>query len=562
MVSITINGKKLVVEEKLTILEAAKQAGIHIPTLCYLKELNEIGSCKVCVVEVEGEAACVTACRTQVREGMVVHTNSAKVRKARTANTKLLLANHNYQCATCVRSGNCGLQALARDLNITEVHYRGVPEKNQWDNDFPLIRDAEKCIKCMRCMQICSKVQDLHVWDMQYNGAGAAIGVKGGKAICDSNCSLCGQCIKNCPVGALKERDDISKVLAAVEDKELVTVVQIAPAIRTAWGEGFGLDKEYASAKRLVAALRQVGFDYIFDTTFTADLTIMEEGSEFLERLPEVKESGLPMFTSCCPGWVRFVKSEYPELYPRLSSAKSPQQMFGAITKSYFAEKMGIAPENIFCISIMPCVAKKDERTWDGGKDVDAVLTTREVERLIKMHYINVHDLVEEEFDSPLGAATGAGVIFGATGGVMEAALRSAYYLVTGENPDADAFKEVRGLGGWKEANFYINDTEVKVAVASGLANTRNLIEAIKEGSVKYDFVEIMACPGGCVNGGGQPIHLDGEDVEARTKVLYGLDKRNNLRFSHENPEVLKCYEEYLEKPLSHKAHELLHVHH
>lgn len=297
-------------------------------------------------------------------------------------------------------------------------------------------------------------------------------------------------CSANISIGALKERDDISKVLAAVDKEGVITVVQVAPAIRTAWGEGFGLTKEYATAKRLVAALRQVGFDYIFDTTFTADLTIMEEGSEFLERLPEIKESGLPMFTSCCPGWVRFVKSEYPEFYTNLSTAKSPQQMFGAVTKSYFAEKMGIDPEKIFCVSIMPCVAKKDERTWDGGKDVDAVLTTREVERLLKMHYVNVHDLEEAEFDSPLGTATGAGVIFGATGGVMEAALRSAYYLVTGSNPDADAFKQVRGLEGWKEASFYINETEVKVAVARGLGNTRKLMEAIKAGSVKQEFLD------------------------------------------------------------------------
>lgn len=560
MVNLKINGIDVSAEEGSTILDAAGNAGITIPTLCYLKDINEIGACRVCVVEVEGVDRCVTACNNLVEEGMVVYTNSRKVRTTRKTNVKLILSQHDYRCASCVRSGNCTLQSLANDLNISEMPYEIEPEKREWDKTFPLIRDAEKCIKCMRCVQICDKVQELHVWDVVNTGSRTTVNVSGNKKITDADCSLCGQCISHCPVGALRERDDVGKVLDAVENEDIITVVQVAPAVRTAWGENFGLSREFATAQRLVGGLRKIGFDYIFDTTFAADLTIMEEGSEFLERLPEIKESGLPMFTSCCPGWVRFIKSQYPQMASRLSSAKSPQQMFGAITKSYYAELLGVDPSRIFCVSIMPCVAKKNEMTWDGGKDVDAVLTTREIERLFKAFFIKTDELDEEEFDSPLGVGTGAGVIFGTTGGVMEAALRSAFYLATGQNPEADAFKSVRGLDGWKEAEFDINGTSVKVAVASGLGNTRRLMDAIISKKVTYDFVEIMACPGGCVNGGGQPIHDAFEAKEDRADVLYGLDSHSNIRFSHENPEIIKCYEEYLGKPMSHKAHELLHT--
>jgi NADP-reducing hydrogenase subunit HndD len=440
--------------------------------------------------------------------------------------------------------------------------YDSILEKDNWDMTFPLIRNAQKCIKCMRCVQICDNIQEMHIWDVVNTGSRTTVNVRGNQNIRETACTLCGQCVVNCPVGALRERDDVGMVLDAVEDDEVITVVQVAPAVRTAWGESFGLSKEFATAKRLVGGLRKIGFDYIFDTTFAADMTIMEEGSEFLERLPEIKESGLPMFTSCCPGWVKFIKSQYPDMADRLSSAKSPQQMFGAITKSYYAQKLGVDPEKIFCVSIMPCLAKKDEYTWDGAKDVDAVLTTREVERLFKAFFIKTDELEEDEFDNPLGESTGAGVIFGATGGVMEAALRSAYYLVTKKNPEPDAFKAVRGLDGWKEAEFDLDGTDIKVAVASGLGNTRRLMNAIKKGEVHYDFVEIMSCPGGCINGGGQPFKDDSSMVEERRNVLYGLDKHNNIRFSHENPSVIKCYEEYFEKPLSHKSHEILHVKH
>ncbi len=562
MVNLTINGTKVSVKEGTTILDAAKSIGETIPTLCYLKEINEIGACRVWVGGVEGTERCVTACNNFVEEGMVVYTNSRKVRTTRKTNVKLILSQHDYKCGTCVRSGNCTLQSLANELNISEMPYDSILEKDNWDMTFPLIRNAQKCIKCMRCVQICDNIQEMHIWDVVNTGSRTTVNVRGNQNIRETACTLCGQCVVNCPVGALRERDDVGMVLDAVEDDEVITVVQVAPAVRTAWGESFGLSKEFATAKRLVGGLRKIGFDYIFDTTFAADMTIMEEGSEFLERLPEIKESGLPMFTSCCPGWVKFIKSQYPDMADRLSSAKSPQQMFGAITKSYYAQKLGVDPEKIFCVSIMPCLAKKDEYTWDGAKDVDAVLTTREVERLFKAFFIKTDELEEDEFDNPLGESTGAGVIFGATGGVMEAALRSAYYLVTKKNPEPDAFKAVRGLDGWKEAEFDLDGTDIKVAVASGLGNTRRLMNAIKKGEVHYDFVEIMSCPGGCINGGGQPFKDDASMVEERRNVLYGLDKHNNIRFSHENPSVIKCYEEYFEKPLSHKSHEILHVKH
>ena len=553
MVNLKINGRDVSVKEGTTILDAAKSIGETIPTLCYLKDINEIGACRVCVVEVEGTERCVTACNNFVEEGMVVYTNSRKVRTTRKTNVKLILSQHDYKCGTCIRSGNCTLQSLANELNISEMPYDSILEKDNWDKTFPLIRDARKCIKCMRCVQVCDNIQGMHVWDVVNTGSRTTVNVRGNHKIHETACTLCGQCVSSCPVGALTERDDVGIVLDAVENEDIITVVQVAPAVRTAWGESFGLSKDFATAQRLVAGLRRIGFDYIFDTTFAADMTIMEEGSEFLDRLPEIKESGLPMFTSCCPGWVKFIKSQFPDMAGRLSSAKSPQQMFGAVTKSYYAEKLGVDPEKIFCVSIMPCIAKKDECTWDGGKDVDAVLTTREVERMFKAFFIKPEELGEDEFDDPLGSGTGAGVIFGATGGVMEAALRSAY-------PEADAFQSVRGLDGWKEAKFNLAGTDIRVAVASGLGNARRLMNAIRNKEVHYDFVEIMSCPGGCINGGGQPYKEDASDVEARKNVLYGLDRHNSIRFSHENPSVQACYREYFEKPLSHRAHELLHV--
>ncbi|MDD6648093.1 MAG: [FeFe] hydrogenase, group A [Firmicutes bacterium] len=566
MVNLTINDQKIKISEDATILEAARKVGIEIPHLCYLEDINEIGACRVCVVEVEGIEKLVTACNTYVEQDMVVYTNSPRVREIRAVNVQLILSDHDCKCATCSRSGNCSLQSIANDLGILEVPYEPVHEKTRWDKTFPLIRDASKCIKCMRCIQVCDKIQELGVWNLAGSGYRTTVDVTGYSSIRDADCSLCGQCITHCPVGALRERNDIQKMFKALADPEMVTMVQIAPAVRTAWGEALGLYKEESTMGKLISALRQIGVDYIFDTNYAADLTIMEEGSEFLERFKNRDSYKWPMFTSCCPGWLRFVKSQYPELVPNLSTAKSPQQMFGAMSKTYIAQKLGIDPDKIFSVSIMPCVSKKFEcdvpQVSDAGhgKDVDLVLTTRELDRLIRADRIEVERLPEGTYDDIFGEGSGAAVIFGTTGGVMEAALRSAYFLITGKNPKPEAFKRVRGMEGWKEAIFEIEGIAVRVAVVSGLGNTRALIEAILSGKVKYDFVEVMACPGGCSGGGGQPVHDGCELAEERGRILYGLDSTAEIRFSHENSAVLKTYEEYLEKPLSHRAHELLHT--
>ena len=567
--TLTINGQTVQVPAGTTILEAAEKAGIKIPTLCYLKDINEIAACRMCVVEVEGSDRLAAACDTPVEEGLVVRTNTPKVRKARRVNMELLLSQHASYGSTCIRSGNCPLQKLANDLNIHEMPYHVHVARGYTDTSTPLVRQASKCIKCMRCVQICEKVQTMGIWDLAGTGSRTTVDVSGNRTLKTSDCTFCGQCITHCPTGALTARDDTVKVLDALADPEITTVVQIAPAVRVAWAESFGLTGKKAATGKMVAALRRLGFDYVFDTNFSADLTIMEEGSEFLERFTHRDRYHWPMFTSCCPGWVRFMKSQFPHYVDCLSTAKSPQQMFGAVAKTYFAEKTGVDPHRMFVVSIMPCMAKKSEcalptmRDACGDPDVDAVLTTREMDRLFRSDNIQPGDLPEEAFDSPLGTGTGAAVVFGATGGVMDAALRSAYYLVTGENPDPDAFTAVRGNKPWKEAVFSIPGAgEIRVAVVSGLGNTRKLMKSLESGQNRYDFVEVMACPGGCAGGGGQPIH-DGEELAGkRGDALWKLDQKAPIRFSHENPEIRTLYQEFLERPLGKKSHHLLHTDH
>lgn len=571
MVNLTIDNRTICVPDGTTIMEAATTAGIPIPRLCFLKEINEIGACRVCVVEIEGKEKLLTSCNNQVEEGMVVYTNSPKVRKNRKMTVEMILSQHDGNCVTCARNTNCSLQKITNELNILGDSYEKELEYQPWNKKFPLIRDSKKCIKCMRCIQVCDKIQDVKVWDVEGTGSRTSVYVSGNRTIEESDCTLCGQCITHCPVGALRERDDTEKVWWAIENKKKVTVAQVAPAVRAAWGEALGLSPEEATMGKIADALRRIGFDYVFDTVFSADLTIMEEGNEFVERFKKGDTKHMPMFTSCCPGWVRFIKSQYPHLVPRLSSAKSPQQMFGAVMKTYFAKEIGVNPEDMVVVSVMPCVAKKGESNMElfyeeyAGKDVDVVLTTRELNRMIKTAHIDPKTLQESACDTPMQEGTGAGVIFGTTGGVMEAALRSAYYLLTGTNPDAEAFGEVRSTReqtNWKEAVFHIGDIEIRTAVVNGLKNTRQLIEALERGDVHYDFVEVMACPGGCAGGGGQPIH-DGEELATvRGARLHNLDEKATLRFSHENPSVLKLYEDFLEKPLSHKAHMLLHTDH
>ncbi len=573
MVNLTIDGKQLSVQENTTIMDAAAQNGIHIPKLCYLKDINEIAACRVCVVELEGKEKLITSCNNVAEEGMVIFTNSPKVRKHRKTTVELILSQHDCQCVTCARSGNCSLQKIANDLNILQIPYRQTLERQKWNQSFPLIRDSAKCIKCMRCVQICDKVQGLGVWDVEGTGSRTTVNVSRLRSIEEADCALCGQCITHCPVGALRERDDTEKVWDAIADPEKIVVAQVAPAVRAAWGEQLGLKSEEATVGKILDALKKMGADYAFDTTFSADLTIMEEGTEFLRRFTSGELKQRPMFTSCCPGWIRFIKTQYPDLVRYLSTAKSPQQMFGAVMKTYFAEQLKVAPEQIYTVSVMPCVAKKAECEMKlfyeeyAGHDVDTVITTRELVKMIRSAHISPDTLEDIPGDRPMQEGTGAGVIFGATGGVMEAALRSAYFLLKGSNPPAEAFTSVRSQGfnqnhGVQEADFQIDDITVRTAVVSGLGNTRALLERIRRGKAQYDFVEVMACPGGCVGGGGQPIHDGEERAFDRGKNLYDLDENASLRFSHENPDVRTMYESYFGNPNSHKAHMLLHTEH
>ena len=571
MVNLIIDGRNVAIPEGTSIMDAAYSIGVPVPHLCFLKEINEIAACRVCIVEVEGNDKFITACNNEVEEGMVVYTNSPRVRLARRRTVQMILSQHDCKCATCVRSRNCSLQTLANDLNITDTLYDERLEVQEWDKTFPLIRDSKKCIKCMRCVQVCDKIAGLGIWTLEGTGARSTINVSGSRTIAEADCSLCGQCITHCPVGALKERDDTEEFLRAVADPKKVVVVQVAPAVRAAWGEGLGLDLSEATVGKIFDSLKRIGVDYVFDTAFSADLTIMEEASEFIARFSNGELADKPMFTSCCPGWVRFLKSNYPHLTSQLSSAKSPMQMFGAVMKTHFAGEIGVSPENIYSVAIMPCVAKKGERNMEffheeyAGHDTDCVLTSRELIRMIKAFHILPETLEDVEPDHLFHDVTGAGIIFGATGGVMEAALRTAYHSLMGENCPPDAFKIVRAQSqktGLTEATFNLKDTNLRIAVVNGLANTRKLIEEIDRGEKKYDFVEVMACPGGCVGGGGQPIH-DGEELAfARGKNLYFLDENAAIRYSHENPDIKTLYENYFGTPNSHKAHNVLHTDH
>lgn len=568
MVNIKINGKPVEVQEGKTILEAARENNIHIPTLCYLKDLNQIGACRMCLVEIKGARALQAACVYPVSEGLEIYTNSAKVRKARKSTLELILSNHEKKCLTCIRNRNCELQKLCDELGVDNIRYEGKNVHYELDTSSPsFVRDNNKCILCRRCIAAC-KNQTVSVIDCVERGFNTHVASYFEKPINEAACIYCGQCIVSCPVGALYERNDIPKVVDAIDDEEKHVVVQVAPAVRAALGEEFGLPIGTPVTGKMVAALRRLGFDKVFDTDTGADLTIMEEGTEFIERF--TKGENLPIITSCSPGWVKFCEHNYPEFLPNLSTCKSPMEMFAAVIKSYYAEKSGINKGNIFSVAVMPCTSKKfeasrSEHSTSGGRDIDVSLTTRELARMIKQAGIDFVNLPDEEFDTPFGEATGAGVIFGTTGGVMEAALRTVYEVLEKKPLENLDIKEVRGLDGVKEATLKIAGKDVKVAIVHGTKNARIILEKIKNGE-KYDFIEVMACPGGCIHGGGQPI-VDARvkaDVNVKAKraeALYSEDRNSAIRKSHENPVIKKLYEEFFGEPCGHKSHELLHTH-
>ncbi len=569
-ITLTIDNKKVEVKKGTTILEAARQNGIDIPTLCFLKDINEVGDCRMCIVEVEGRRGFATSCIQTVEEGMVVKTHSPEVLEARKIILDLILSNHHKDCLTCSRSGNCELQALAIKFNVQKVEYEGEMSEHQIDDKSPaIVRDFNKCILCRRCVATCKNVQQIGAIDCINRGFDSCISTTYDHSLNDVDCTFCGQCIESCPTGALKEKEYIEDVWEKLKDEQTYVVVQTAPAVRVALGEEFGLPIGTNVKGKMVSALKQMGFDKVFDTNTGADFTIMEEANEFLER---VQNGGrLPMITSCSPGWVRFAEKNYPELLDHLSTCKSPNQMFGALLKSYFAKKQGISPDSVCVVSIMPCIAKKyevsrEEMQVDGVRDVDYVLTTRELARMIRQANINFNQLEDSLFDDPMGEATGAGAIFGTTGGVMEAALRTAADTLEGKDLEKFTYAEVRGEKGIKEATIQMAGKEIKVAVASGLANARKIMEQIKEGKAPYHFIEIMACPGGCVMGGGQPIKSSkiraSMDVrKARADALYAIDEASTIRKSHENPTIQMIYREFLEKPGSPIPHKYLHTH-
>ena len=569
MVNIKINNMPLSVPKGISILEAARMAGIEIPTLCYLKKINEIGACRICMVEVKGARSLVTACVYPVNEGMEIFTNTERVRKSRKMTLELILSTHDRKCLSCVRSGTCELQQLCTEFGVDdEGRFDGANPVHEYDDSaIHMIRDNGKCILCRRCVAAC-QAQHISVIGANARGFDTHIGSAFERPLDSVACVSCGQCIVNCPTGAIYEKDDTAKVLEAINDPEKFVVVHTAPSIRVTLGECFGMHIGTNVQGKMVAALRRLGFDKVFDTDFGADLTIVEEANEFLGR---VQNGGvLPMITSCSPGWIKYCEHYYPDMLDHLSTCKSPQQMSGAIIKTWYAEKMGIDPKDIVVVGIMPCTAKKfetkrDDQAASGYPDVDYSLTTRELGRMIESAGIYFKHLPDEEFDNPLGDSTGAAVIFGATGGVMEAALRTAVEKLSGEDLKSLDFTEVRGTDGIKEASYTVNGMEIKVCVVSGLANANTIMEKVKNGTADYHFIEIMGCPGGCVNGGGQPIQhavvRNFVDLRARrAAALYEADKDMPLRKSHESEAVKRIYDEFLGEPGSHKAHEVLHT--
>lgn len=568
-INLTIDGINVEVEKGTTILDAARSVGIDIPTLCFLKEINEVGDCRMCIVEVEGRKGFATSCIQKAEQGMIVHTHTPKVLEARHVILELIISNHAKDCLTCSRSGDCELQNLANKFNITSIDYEGEMTKHEIDDLSPsIVRDFKKCILCRRCIATCKKVQEIGAIDCINRGFESKISTVGDKSLKDVNCTFCGQCIQACPTGALREKSNIDEVWAKLKNKDYYVITQTAPATRVALGEEFGMPIGTNVQGKMVASLKRLGFYKVFDTNTGADFTIMEEANEFVNRFS--RNENLPMMTSCCPGWVKYIEMNYPELLPHLSTCKSPHQMFGALLKTYYAQKEGINPEKIFVVSIMPCVAKKfesdrEEMNADGLKDVDAVITTRELSRMIKQANIDFNSLEDERYDNPMGETTGAAAIFGVTGGVMEAALRTAQDILTNEDLPKIEFEQVRGQQGVKRAEINIAHKSIKVVAASGLSSAKQILEEIKSGKTDYQFVEIMACPGGCIMGGGQPIKTSKTRSEVdvrinRANALYSIDEKSSIRKSHQNPILNKIYNEFLQEPGGYLSHKLLHT--
>jgi NADH-quinone oxidoreductase subunit G/NADP-reducing hydrogenase subunit HndD len=565
MVKLNVNDRQIEAREGEMLIDAMERAGVRVPTLCHMKDLFPSGACRMCVVEIDGRRGLVPSCACPVEDGMDVKTHSSRAVRARKTIIELLLANHPDDCLYCVRNASCQLQSLAEELGVRERRFKGGCSHNNLDVSNPSVeRDPDKCILCGKCVRVCEEVQGIAAIDFVGRGSKATVGTAFEQGLNLSSCINCGQCIMVCPTGALRETSMLKRVTDALNDPEKFVVVQHAPAISVTLGEEFGLKPGTDVMGLMTTALRRLGFERVFDTSFTADLTIMEEASELVHR---VSNGGkLPMLTSCSPGWIKFIEQFYPDMLENVSTCKSPQQMMGAIIKSYFAEREGIDPKNIYSVSVMPCVAKKfeagrPEMGRDGTPDVDAVLTTREMARLIRMRGLDFHDLEPSGADTPFGERTGAGKIFGASGGVMEAAVRTAYNMITGDELGDLDVKAVRGMDGVKQAKVAVGDLEVGVAVANGIANARKLLDEIKEGRDDLHFIEVMTCPGGCIAGGGQPIGTDPEKIRDRAKALYKIDSDGSLRVSHQNESVKRLYEEFLGEPLGHKSHELLHTH-